>query len=113
VIPDIPFNPSHATPDSTSSRADAFTVRDGVQWLGIGWDTYVVAEKLAAGVHGGPLSAAILDARAAQSSATSHARPGIVPGVTTAEDVLSKYGIDPKDPAAAVREFLGDRSRTW
>ncbi|MCX6553056.1 MAG: glycosyltransferase family 4 protein, partial [Acidobacteria bacterium] len=78
----------------------------GVQWLGIDWDTYASAEKLTAGMHGGPLAAAILDARAAQSSDTSHARPGIVPGTTTAEDVLSKYGIDPADPAAAVRAFM-------
>ena len=113
MLPDIPFYPHRPQTDSAASEVDTFTVRDGVQWLGIDWDSYASAEKLSAGMHGGPLAAAILDARAAQSSDTSHARPGIVPGTTTAEDVLSKYGIDPADPAAAVRAFIGDRSRTW
>lgn len=76
-----------------------FTVRDGLAWLGIDWDTYEKSAKILAGRHGNPIQFALLDARKAQGTDTTPA------------EVLAKHGIDPADPLAAVRAYDRGRAR--
>lgn len=76
-----------------------FTVRDGLDWLGISFADYEKSFTILKGRHGNPLGAALLDAREAQGTAT------------TPEAVLTKHGIDPADPLVAVRRFDKARSR--
>lgn len=81
--------------------AEEFSVRDGLAWLGITWEDYERVWDLLKGVHGGPLNAALLDARKAQGTNT------------TPTEVLEKHGIDPAHPMDAARRYLRDRSAYW
>lgn len=76
-----------------------FTVRDGLIWLGISYETYEESAKILAGRHGNPIGSALLDARSAQGT-----------DITPAE-VLARHGIDPADPLAAVRAYNRERTR--
>ncbi|MBM4574779.1 hypothetical protein GS896_27365 [Rhodococcus hoagii] len=115
MIPDIP--PTTPLPISDDSSrfgaAETFAVRDGLVWLGLTWDDYAKSLELLDGMHGSPINAALLDSRAANSADLSHARPGIIFGVTTAEEVLSKHGISRTNPLESVRNFIDQRSTTW
>lgn len=75
------------------------TVRDMLAWLGIPWAVYEESARILAGRHGNPIESALLDARAAQGTAT------------TADEVLVRHGIDRDDPLVAVRAFDGARAR--
>ena len=97
MIPHIP----RVGPPTTTAATPAeggFTVRDGLAWLNIPWDTYEAGCELTRGRHGGPFVSALMDARAAQGTATTPAA------------VLAKHGIDPADPLAAVRAWVTHRS---
>lgn len=74
-------------------ETESFTVRDGLAWLGITWETYEQSAKILAGRHGNPIGSALLDARSAQGT-------DIAP-----DEVLARHGIDPSDPPAAVRSY--------
>lgn len=76
-----------------------FTVRAGLEWLGISIETYEKSCEILAGRHGNPIGSALLDARDAQGSEV------------IAADVLAQHGIDPEDPLAAVRVYDRRRSR--
>lgn len=101
--------PADQRPASTAS----FTHADALAWLGVSRKAYERAVAAGDRMGVGPLDCAILDARAANSSVPRHARPGIEAGVTTATEVLARYGIDPQRPELAVTEWLADRSRYW
>lgn len=75
-----------------------FTVTDALAWLGLSEADWERSWEILAGRHGNPLSNALLDARKAQGTDT------------TAAEVLARYGIDPADPLAAVRDY--DRRRS-
>jgi hypothetical protein len=115
MIPDIP----HTAPRSESGAGagpgagEEFTVRDGLAWLGLNWDEYAKSTELLDGMHGSPLDGALLDARAANSADPGHARPGIIFGVTTAEEVLVKHDVSRTNPLESVRNFIDRRSTTW
>lgn len=104
MIPQIPI-PFTPKPEPGSvpvlplePPAGVFTVRDAVAWLGVDWLDWMEAENLLVGRHGGPLVAALLDARDAQGT-----------DITPAQ-VLAKHGIDPANPTAAARRY--DRQRS-
>lgn len=115
MIPDIPrMAPRPASGAGAGLGAgEEFTVRDGLAWLGLSWDEYAESTELLDGMHGSPLDAALLDARAANSADPSHARPGITFGVTTAEEVLAKHQVSQANPLESVRNFIDRRSTTW
>lgn len=115
MIPEIPFRPAGATASGGGDDVvvEKFSVRDAMDWFGIAFDDYAAAEKILKGVHGSPCMLASLDARAANSDDPEHARPGVVFGVTTAEEILAKYRIDPGNPMKAAKAFLEERSSTW
>ena len=97
----IPHIPRWDPPQTSTSEPpeETFSVRDGLAWLGISDTDYEQAHQMTAGRHGNPLGAALLDARAAQSNGE------------TAEAVLSRHGIDPANPLAAVRQYVRRRSQ--
>jgi hypothetical protein len=100
MIPNIPhWDPFNAPRSDTSQAPEAFSVEDGLAWLGISRADYERANEITAGRHGNPFVFALLDARAAQHNGE------------TRETVLSRYGIDPAEPLAAVREWDRQRSR--
>ncbi len=76
-----------------------FTVADGLAWLGIEMTDYLKSAELLKGRHGNPIQSALLDARRAQGTDV------------TADQVLARYGIDPEDPLAAVRDYDQRRAR--
>lgn len=100
MIPNIPrWQPPDASVSETPEAPKAFSVKDGLAWLGISLADYETASKMTAGRHGNPITSALLDARAAQSNGE------------TRETVLSRHGIDPTEPLDAVREYDRQRSR--
>lgn len=94
AMPDTQGN----NPGSEDPAAE-FTVPDAAAWLGIDWADYLTSGEILKGRHGNPLASAMLDARAAQGTAT------------TAAEVLARHGIDPADPLAAVRRYDKERGR--
>lgn len=97
MIPRIPpMTPYKSSPDPAPDP-NAFTMRDAAAWLGISWD--IVEAEWNTGRHGGPIGAALLDARDAQGTATPPVQ------------VLARHGIDPDDPLAAVKAFDKARAR--
>lgn len=114
-MPDFPFRMLTWTPpeDQRPAPVETFTHADALQWLGVSRDAYLRAVKTGDGLGAGPLGAAILDARAANSSDPRHARPGVEAGVTTAAAILSGYGIDPQHPEIATAVELKERSKYW
>jgi thymidylate synthase len=100
MIPNIPrWQPPDASQSEPPVTQEAFSVRDGLAWLGISLADYERANEITAGRHGNPFTSALLDARAAQANGE------------TPETVLSRHGIDPAQPLAAVREYDQRRSR--
>lgn len=100
MIPNIPhWDPFNAPRSGTAESSETFTVEDGLAWLGISRADYESANEITAGRHGNPFMFALLDARAAQQNGE------------TREVVLSRYGIDPAEPLAAIREYDQQRSR--
>jgi hypothetical protein len=79
--------------------AAGFTVRDGLDWLGISLADYTTSVQILRGRHGNPIMSALLAARDAQGTDTTPAQ------------VLARFGIDPDDPLAAVRAFDHHRAQ--
>lgn len=100
MIPNIPrWEPPAPAQSQTPEAPEDFTVQDGLAWLGISPEDYESANVITAGRHGNPVTSALLDARAAQRNGE------------TRETVLSRHGIDPTQPLAAIREYDQHRSR--
>lgn len=79
----------------------AFTVPDGLAWLGITPETYERSWEILRGRHGNPIASALLDARDVHLGKLD----------ATPEQVLAKYGIDPADPLKAVRAYDKSQQR--
>lgn len=79
------------------------TVRQALEWLGVTWEDYVKYDKVLEGMHGSPLTSALLDARRVLT--------GEAEGTPAA--ILALHGVDPHNVIASAKAFRTQRSGTW
>ncbi|MDV6208094.1 hypothetical protein R3Q08_07595 [Rhodococcus erythropolis] len=69
------------------------SLRECVAWLGIGWDQFLDAQELGDELQGNPLVGAVFDSLAACGAERGFKREGVVPGLSTAQEILDRYGM--------------------
>lgn len=112
LVPDEgPLSPQAQAQVQAVAEASAIaSLRGCVAWLGMDWDQFLEAQRLGDERQGNPLVGAVFDSLAACVPDRGHVREGVVLGLTTPQEILDRYGIDPHDPSAAVKTSLDHQS---